>query len=415
VPRPRPATPLFPILTLFLLALSQPAAAAGPAGAQPPDPARLERLQARIEALRRNLTEAEESRTEAADSLRESEQAISEANRSLFELGAQQRAAQARLKELGVQSKKAQADIAASRERLGRLLARQALAGESDYFKLVFDGGDPNSIARDLTYYTYVSRAQAALLQAARKGLQRVTELATETRDKSAELAGIEAGQKRERGALLAQQNERRRVLDRIALQIRSQRKEIGVLQHDEERLSKLIAGLNRIIAAEPRHGSSQEQSQERGEEHGLRNERTPEPGEAGDVFAKLKGRLRLPIRGELTNQYGAKRSDGGVTWKGLFIRADPGTEVRAVAAGHVVFADWIRGFGNLTIVDHGANYLSIYGNNETLLRQVGNQVAAGEVIATVGNSGGNPDSGLYFELRYEGRAFDPMKWVSLR
>jgi septal ring factor EnvC (AmiA/AmiB activator) len=395
---------------LLLLALCQ-SAAAGPAAAQPSDPARLERLQARIEALRRNLTDAEESRSEAADSLRESEQAISEANRSLFELGAQQRAAQARLKELGVQSKKAQAEIAASRERLGRLLARQALAGESDYFKLVFNGGDPNSIARDLTYYTYVSRAQATLLEAARKGLQRVTELATETRDKSAELAGIEAGQQKSRGALLAQQNERRRVLDRIALQIRSQRKEIGVLQHDEERLSKLIAGLNRIIAAEPRH----EAGSERGEEHGLRNEHTPEPGEAGDVFAKLKGRLRLPIRGELTNQYGAKRSDGGVTWKGLFIRADPGTEVRAVAAGRVVFADWIRGFGNLTIVDHGANYLSIYGNNETLLRQVGNQVTAGEVIATVGNSGGNPDSGLYFELRYEGRAFDPMKWVSLR
>ena len=103
------------------------------------------------------------------------------------------------------------------------------------------------------------------------------------------------------------------------------------------------------------------------------------------------------------------------MTWKGLFIRADSGTEVRAVAGGRVVFADWIRGFGNLLIVDHGQHYLSIYGNNETLIRQVGVEVGKGDVVATVGNSGGNPEYGLYFELRYEGRAFDPMKWVTLK
>jgi septal ring factor EnvC (AmiA/AmiB activator) len=383
---------------------AQSAPSANSANSASADPADLERLRSRIEALRGNLAGAEESRTEAADSLKESEQSISAANRGLYELNAQQRTTQARLRELGTQSKKAEAEIASQRDRLGKILARQALSGERDYFKLVFNGDDPNSIARDLTYYTYVSQAQANFIQSLKKSLKRVQELAGQTRDKSTELAGIETSQQQARRALVSQQNERRQVLDRIATQIRAQRKEMNALQRDETRLSKLIEGLGRIIAAEPRA------------KPGIRNEKTPDAASfAGELFAKLKGRLRLPVRGELTNQYGAKRSDGGVTWKGLFIRADPGTEVRAVAAGRVVFADWIRGFGNLAIVDHGQNYLSIYGNNETLLRQVGNPVAAGDAIATVGNSGGNPESGLYFELRYEGRAFDPMKWVLLK
>ncbi|MEJ0046531.1 MAG: hypothetical protein WDN04_10745 [Rhodospirillales bacterium] len=287
-----------------------------------PDPAELARLRGRIETLRSDLAGSEESRVEAADALRESEQAISAANRSLYELAAQQRAVQARLAELGGQSKKAEAEIAAQRERLQRMLARQALAGEREYFKLVFNGDDPNAIARDLTYYAYVAQAQAAMIQALKKGLKKVQDLALQTREQAAELAGIEAGQQRERRALLSQQAERRRVLDRIAAQIRIQRKEISVLQRDEQRLSKLIDGLGRILAAESRG------------KPGLRNERAPEAGGVAELFAKLKGRLRLPIRGELTNQYGAKRSDGGVTWKGLFIRAEPGTEVRAVAPG---------------------------------------------------------------------------------
>jgi septal ring factor EnvC (AmiA/AmiB activator) len=373
--------------------------------ADAPDPAELARLRERIESLRQNLAGAEESRTEASDSLRQSELAISEANRGLYGLNQQQREVQGRLKELGAQSKHAESGIAAQRSRLGKLLARQALVGERDYFKLVFNGDDPHTVTRELTYFSYVSRAQAAIIQSLRMGLRRVQDLAEQVRGKGAELSTIEAEQQRERRALLAQEAERRRVLEQIAAKIRAQRKEIGVLKHDEERLSKLVDALGRMLAAEPSRRP------------GVRNEHTPESAgfAGGEMFAKLKGRLRLPIRGELTNRYGAKRSDGGVTWKGLFIRGEPGTEVKAVADGQVVFADWIRGFGNLAIVDHGHKYLSIYGNNETLLRQVGSHVATGEAIATVGNSGGNPESGLYFELRYEGRAFDPMKWVSLK
>jgi septal ring factor EnvC (AmiA/AmiB activator) len=127
-----------------------------------------------------------------------------------------------------------------------------------------------------------------------------------------------------------------------------------------------------------------------------------------------LKGSLRLPTRGVVTNRFGAPRQEGG-SWKGLFIRAATGDDVKSIANGRVVFADWMRGFGNLMIVDHGGDYLSIYGNNDALLKQVGDMLDGGEVIASVGNSGGNPESGLYFEIRYRGQPLDPLKWASLK
>jgi len=146
--------------------------------------------------------------------------------------------------------------------------------------------------------------------------------------------------------------------------------------------------------------------------------------GEAPNLaaFSALRGKLELPVEGQLGARFGALRRDedgqpqaGAPTWKGLFIRAAAGAEVHAVAAGRVVFADWLRGFGNLMILDHGNGLLSVYGNNETLLRGIGDQVQAREVIAAVGSTGGSQDSGLYFELRYQGKPFDPLAWVGPR
>lgn len=149
--------------------------------------------------------------------------------------------------------------------------------------------------------------------------------------------------------------------------------------------------------------------------------EDTPPPAKAADIalapaapagaFAALKGQLRAPVSGKVAARFGAKRGDGP-SWKGVFIRTGEGADVHAVAGGRVVFADWLRGFGNLIIVDHGSQYMSIYGNNQSLLKRAGDIVKAGDAIASVGNSGGNEESGLYFELRHQGAAFDPAGWV---
>ncbi|MFH1604696.1 MAG: peptidoglycan DD-metalloendopeptidase family protein [Pseudomonadota bacterium] len=360
----------------------------------------LDALRSRIEALRRDLSAAEEDRSEASDNLRASEHGVSEANRRLRIVSAQQQAVRADLIRVGEQSRALDADIASQQRQLGRLLIMRYTSGQQDYLRLLLAGHNPNQTARDLHYFSYISRAQADFIRALRSNLARLTELAREARGKSAELAELEARQREGRNELLSQRSERRKVLSRLAKQIRSQRREITSLRRDEARLSHLVDELAKAISPD---GT------------GRRNDKLPESGRDARTFAALKGKLRLPTRGELINRFGAPRRDSGLNWKGVFIRGASGQEVRAVAVGRVVFADWLRGFGNLMIIDHGHSYLTIYGNNEALLKQVGDSVKTGDTVATVGNSGGNPDSGLYFEIRHQGKAFDPLSWVSLR
>jgi septal ring factor EnvC (AmiA/AmiB activator) len=380
---------LFLVITLIALSPAHSA-----------DKAELDALHGRIETLKNNLAGAEENRSEASDALRASEHGVSEANRVLHNIGMQQRAVRADLIRVGERSRALEAGIAAQQSRLGQLLAMRYASGQQDYLRLLLSGRDPNQTARDLRYYSYISRAQADFIRALRNNLAGLAQLAREARGKSAELAELEAQQREGRKELLAQQAERRKVLARLATQIRSQRREIKSLQRDETRLSRLVEELGKVIS--PGAG-------------GRRNDKLPESARDAGAFAALKGKLRLPTRGELINRFGTPRSDSGLSWKGLFIRSASGQEVRAVAAGRVVFAEWMRGFGNLMIIDHGQSYLTIYGNNEALLKQVGDSVRTGDAVATVGNSGGNPDSGLYFEIRYQGKAFDPLRWVSLK
>jgi septal ring factor EnvC (AmiA/AmiB activator) len=187
---------------------------------------------------------------------------------------------------------------------------------------------------------------------------------------------------------------------------VRSTRREIRTLVADEMRLSRLVEEIGKVLTARPGAGY-------------VRVERAVESGrDDSRPFSRLKGLLRLPVRGELVGRFGAPRlaaDSGGAPAKGVFIRAGEGETVRAVAPGRVVYADWMRGFGNLLIVDHGENFLTIYGNNESLLKQPGDLVTLGEALATVGASGGNEETGLYFELRHEGKPFDPLGWVKLR
>jgi septal ring factor EnvC (AmiA/AmiB activator) len=190
----------------------------------------------------------------------------------------------------------------------------------------------------------------------------------------------------------------------RLAGEIERGRKEIGRLKRDEARLTRLVEEIARALAAKPAPGKP----------GGRKVERVADASLASQPFASLKGRLRLPVRGELTGQFGTPREDGGTLWKGVFIRSITGETVHAVADGRVVYADWLRGFGNLLILDHGGGYMSLYANNEGLLRQVGEKVRSGDAIAQVGASGGHAESGLYFELRRDGKPFDPMKWVTL-
>ncbi|HZM34335.1 MAG TPA: peptidoglycan DD-metalloendopeptidase family protein [Burkholderiales bacterium] len=270
------------------------------------------------------------------------------------------------------------------------LVARHA-GGAPDALRVALSGNDPASLGRSLQYVGYVSQAAAELLASYRAAALALERLALEAAAREEALSAVEQATRAEREKIHMERAGRQRVLARVAKDIRSDRREIGLLRADEARLASLVQQITRIV------------------------ETVPEPGGVGAPFSTLRGSLRLPVRGELTGRFGAPKGAAGIEAKGVFIRAPEGRPVRAVAGGQVVYAEWMRGFGNLLILDHGESYLSIYANNEALLKQVGDVVGTGETIATTGSSGGSEQSGLYFELRHLGRAFDPLRWVKLK
>jgi septal ring factor EnvC (AmiA/AmiB activator) len=411
-------------LIVYALALVCCLAAAAVAGAATAPNAsgakeELRELKGRIAAIERKLTEAEGSRTEAADALRKSERAISEANRTLAELTERSRHANTRLAQVRREKEERQRALKTHETALSRLLYQQYLAGRPEPLAILLNGGDPNAIARRLHYLTYIGQARSQWIAKVRQDVSALEKVAAEAQSQATELAAITAQQAEQRRRLEQEKRTRAQMLTRVSHDIEQQRREIETLRRDEARLARLLEQLARAIAKPPKPKPSREvrsQSEERAQPDARqRIERVPEPGAPSGTFAQLRGRLALPVRGELASRFGSPRQDGGLTWKGLFIAARPGEEVRAVAAGRVVYADWLRGFGNLLIIDHGDRYMSLYGYNETLFRQVGDVIRGGERIAAVGNTGGHPDSGLYFEMRHEGRPFDPMTWVSGR
>ena len=388
--------------TLFLLlVLASPAAEPATASAKEKEK-ELRELRGRITALQKQLAATEESKSEAVDALRESERAISEANRELRELGGQSREHSKRLSELNAESRQRERALKAQQALLADALYRHYLGGQAEPLKLLLNREDPNQIARHLYYFGTISRARAELIADLRAGLAGLREVAREAEQKAAALSTVTAEQRAQRARLEREKRARNQVLARISRDIERQRQEIGTLKRDETRLARLVASLAKLMARPkppPRP----------------RGERAPPVPSDDSAFGRLKGRLAPPVRGELANRFNSPRSDGGVLWKGLFIAARAGEEVKAVADGRVVFADWLRGFGNLLIIDHGDAFMSLYGNNEALFKRVGDIIHGGEAVAAVGNSGGNARSGLYFELRHQGRPLDPLDWVKIK
>lgn len=380
------------------------ALAAGPACADNAAQARkeLQDLRGRIGALKKKLAAAEETRNEASDALRESEQAISEANRELRELARQSRDTATRLGALRKSSSETRAAMRAQQDLLAQMLRRQYVRGEPETLQLVLSRMDPNEMARQLHYLSHIARARAQLVGSLRANLRELDRLQAAITAEAENLARIAARQSAQKSRLEAEKRARAGVLAKISRDIQSGQKQVKALQGNENRLTRLVEQLARLVSKPPAGRPR------------TRNESLP-MDRGARAFADLRGLLSLPVRGELGSRFGSPRNDGRLTWKGLFIAAKPGEDVRAVAGGRVVYADWLRGFGNLLIIDHGDNYMTLYANAEALLKQVGDVIRGGEAVATVGNSGGNAESGLYFEMRHEGKPFDPLDWVRLR
>jgi len=400
-------------------------------------------LRRKLADLKREIGRTESARSNAADLLADSEAAISQANRALRELAQERREVEARLEALDKEQARLDAAVSEQRDRLATVLREQHIGGGEDRLKLLLSGDDPNRIGRELQYMGYVSQAQARLIASLQTDLRAIEKNREQAQNAHAELDEIANEQQANKTRLEREKARRAKLLAELSDKLAAQRKEAGSIERDQKRLSALVDRLARLIAeqrkaeAAAREKRRQEQLARAREANSSarntpsrgsgsidndrekvvgRNELTPDPAiqdaVSGRAFSSLRGQLRLPVRGDLIARFGTTRTDGP-SWKGLFIRTAEGEEVKAVAGGQVVFADWLRGFGNLIIIDHGGEYMTIYGNNQAVLKQAGDMVKIGDVIATAGSSGGSEHSGLYFEMRHKGRAFDPMSWIA--
>ncbi|MDP4970055.1 MAG: peptidoglycan DD-metalloendopeptidase family protein [Burkholderiaceae bacterium] len=408
-------------------------------------------LRARIQTLQKELDTREAVRKEAADALKSSEVAISQTTRRLKELATQLKKARSELDELKKQIQRQQGLLAQRREELSDQLRRQYAGGLSPWAALL-SGDDPQALSRHLAYLDYVSRARAKAVAELKIEIERLAQLEARLDIRQKEVARWVEETTQQRSLLETQKKERATVLARIEGQIQAQRSEAVRLGQDDQRLGGLIDSLGgQIQAAQQAERAAQMAEQaERAEEAkraeqrrlaeeqkrntlalqaqeerqielarraALEQERkesaraaeaasTPKSGEG------LKKGLRWPLRGTLMARFGTNRPEGGI-WRGVLIKASDGTPVAAVGGGTVVYSNWLRGFGNLLIVDHGEQYLSVYAYNQSLLKQVGDSVRAGDTLALAGSTGGQVDSALYFEIRHRGAALDPLTFLS--
>lgn len=422
----------------------------------------LDDLKQRIRELQKEVSRTEADRSGASKALAASEREVSRVQRRVLQLQRERAETEAQLAALEREQREAEARIASRRDELAEWLRRHYVHGASDGVAPLLSARDPNQIARDVYYLEQLGRARLSLIEGMRAELHDTERRAQEIVRRHDRVTALEAEQRTQRTQLERSLVQRKEAVAALSQRLQSQKREVTTLRDDEQRLARVIETLvkrareaaareaARLLAAQraaerraleeraaaaqaQARALAQAQSQSGGAVTGPGRSAAPAPtparraepvvGEArssagvtptGVRFAQLRGQLRFPVRGELVGRFGAPRAEGGTTWKGVFIRAGSGADVKAVATGEVVYSDWLRGYGNLIIVDHGGDYLSVYGNNDSLLKEVGDSVSGGDAIASVGSSGGGGESGLYFELRHQGRPLDPMQWVRL-
>ena len=382
-------------------------------------------LHEKIQALKKELDSNQEAHKDATDELKDSETAISSANKKLRDINQKQKKNKNKLNSLKKESLNLNENLNQQQQQLSSLLRQQYMHGGHSYSQLILQNKNPSEIARDVKYFTYIAKQHAKVIDNMQGSLIQVKKLNQKTAATLQEVADLKTKQVAEKAELEQQKQQKSKVVNTLSKQISAQSNEIDKLKRDEKSLSNLVERLAKIIPKKIKKMAKKKQRNKvenidetpsatpspRPSQAIAKNEDTPTDAYSGSNFSALKGKLRLPVRGDVTNRFGAARADTGVTWKGLFIKAAEGNEVKTVADGRVVFADWMRGFGNMIIVDHGDGYMSLYGNNQAILKAVGEEVNAGDSIASVGNSGGNESNGLYYELRRQSKPFDPMSW----
>lgn len=353
--------------------------------------AKLEVLRRTIKELRTSLDKARGMQSELRAQLRTTEVTIGNVSLALKKLDKELRQKNTELRGLRARRDEARAALELQRQALAQQILASYAMGRQGHLKIILSQQEPSSIGRMLTYYDYFNRARAARIGEIDQRLAEIDVLQHAIAQQAETLEQLHGEQTGQLQALQESRGTRRQILVKLGGEIKTKQQKLEALLQDERNLSELVIKLRRALADIPADSP-------------------PGPGDAAP-FASHKGKLSWPARGKITARYGSNRTVGSLTWRGVMIGAEEGGEVKAIYRGRVAFADWLRGFGLLIIVDHGDGYMSLYGHNQNLAKGVGDWVERGEVIATVGNSGGQDSSGLYFEIRHNGVPDNPLQW----
>lgn len=351
--------------------------------------ARLQQLRERMGSLQKELERDADRRDNEAAQLREAEQqaaaAAAELRRTRIAIADHRR----RLDALGADKRNSESRLDSGRTDLAVQVRAAYLGGRQERLRMLLNQQDPALLGRMLVYYRYLSEFRAEQIEAVVAELSRLIAVERELVVATRELEELENKRRRKVAKVDQARETRAAALSRLDARIEDNAQEVARLQSEEQTLLRLLEELQQALE--------------------------DLPGAQREPFAEQRGKLAWPVKGSLLHDFGQPRAGGSLRWNGVMVSAERGAEVRAVYHGRVAYADWLPGMGLLLVIEHGDDYLSLYGHNDVLFKQIGDWVQPGEVIAAAGDSGGRTRAALYFEIRRGKRPQDPHRWFGAR
>ena len=360
---------------------------AAPGTADPAAERELKALRGKIEQVNARIARDVRRRDDGLAQLRELDLEIQAADRKLAGLATDEVATRKRLAELQARERTQAAELASDKSRLAREVRAAFANGGREQIKLLLNQEDPAQLGRMSVYYRMFAERRAAAIEQVVHRLEALGATRQAAADESEALAALIARTRDARAALVSTRSERKSLVARMEAAIQAGNGERDTLAREQTRLEGLIAELQEILSSYP--------------------------VASRDAFPRLKGKLAWPLKGQLLADFGQPRAGASVKWNGVLVGAERGASVRAIARGRVAYADWLPGLGLLTVIEHSDGYISLYGYNESLAREAGEWVDAGDVLATVGDSGGQPSTALYFEIRRGRTPENPHAWFA--
>ena len=347
----------------------------------------LETLRLRMGELRQKLEEKQQEKNSAAKFLKNIEVRIGERAYVLKKINRHLRKQKRELKKLKKQQRKTRNKLASQRNILSEQIRSAYMIGQQEYLKLLLNQENPAAIGRTLTYYDYFHKARSHHIDEAVMTIEKLDRLTAQVKIKTEELTASRKQQRVEKQKLEDDFIDRSIIVKAMEKDIANQGNRLKKLAANEKLLQQLLKEIRNIMPSMLTEIDKRE------------------------TFGKRRGRLKWPVKGKVNRLFGKSRQAANIKWNGVVIPSREGKEVKAISHGRVAYADWLRGYGMLVIIDHGDGYMTLYGYNQALYKETGDWVEEGEVVATVGRSGGQKKSGLYFEVRVKGRPSNPTKW----